>query len=197
MRCPCRQGIRSGTTALTLLLRGDNGYLAWAGDSSAMLCMRDGTVTMLTEPHKPDRPDERQRIEGVGGHVMAFFGVWRVAGVLAVSRAIGDRPLKPSVSAEPDIRHIKLDSSVDFILLACDGLWDVMDASSAAAFVRECRSAFDGTDVRGPGGIAGVLAKRALSLGSLDNITIIIIFNPAGAAAMRSPGSSDDAMAVA
>ena len=56
----------------------------------------------LSEDHKPNRIDERQRIESAGG-VVVWAGTWRVGGVLAVSRAFGDRLLKRYVVAMPDI----------------------------------------------------------------------------------------------
>jgi hypothetical protein len=53
-------------------------------------------------------------------------GTWRVGGVLAVSRAFGDRLLKQYVVADPEIQEEKVDSSLEFLILASDGLWDVV-----------------------------------------------------------------------
>lgn len=61
----------------------------------------------LSIDHKPDRVDERQRIEEAGGFII-WAGTWRVGGVLAVSRAFGDKFLKPYVVAEPEIQVIFL-----------------------------------------------------------------------------------------
>lgn len=66
------------------------------GDCRAVLCCA-GTAEALTVDHKPERPAERARIEGQGGEVLCGGkGAWRVQGVLGVSRAIGDRDLKPA-----------------------------------------------------------------------------------------------------
>ena len=71
---------------------------AWR-DEHALPCL---AAVPLSEDHKPNRIDERQRIESAGG-VVVWAGTWRVGGVLAVSRAFGDRLLKRYVVAMPDI----------------------------------------------------------------------------------------------
>lgn len=78
--------------------------------------------------------DEKNRIEQEGG-VVIFWGTWRVNGQLAVSRAIGDFEYKPYVIAIPDVREIPLNGSEDFIILACDGLWDCLSEDDAARMV--------------------------------------------------------------
>jgi hypothetical protein len=82
-------------------------------------------VVALSEDHKPNRESERKRIEGEGG-VVIWAGTWRVGGVLAVSRAFGDRPLKRYVIALPDVRHEHIDGGEECVILASDGLWDVV-----------------------------------------------------------------------
>ena len=49
----------------------------------------------------------------------------RVNGQLAVARAFGDQSLKAHLSSEPDIRHVPINSSIEFVILASDGLWKV------------------------------------------------------------------------
>jgi len=83
------------------------------------------TAQALSVDHKPNSKDERQRIENAGG-VVVWAGTWRVCGVLAVSRAFGDRPLKRYVIATPDIKEENLKDDDEFLILASDGLWDVM-----------------------------------------------------------------------
>lgn len=75
--------------------------------------------------HKPNSREERTRIEDAGG-VVVWAGTWRVGGVLAVSRAFGDRPLKRYVIPTPDIKDEQLTSADDCLILASDGLWDVV-----------------------------------------------------------------------
>ncbi|KAJ6969740.1 hypothetical protein NC653_034322 [Populus alba x Populus x berolinensis] len=105
-----------GSTASTAVLVGDHLYVANVGDSrtviskggkgisDAMSYIFHSTVAIpLSEDHKPNRSDERRRIESAGGVVM-WAGTWRVGGVLAMSRAFGNRMLKQFVVAEPDIQ---------------------------------------------------------------------------------------------
>ncbi len=92
----------------------------------------------MSEDHKPNRPDERQRIESAGG-VVVWAGTWRVGGVLAVSRAFGDRMLKKYVVAIPDIKEEALAVHDEFIIMASDGLWDVFENQEAVDFVRDVK----------------------------------------------------------
>ncbi|KAJ9582388.1 hypothetical protein L9F63_003241, partial [Diploptera punctata] len=130
-----RENLRSGTTALCALLRPKEKmlYVAWLGDSQALL-VREGTAIQMVSPHKPYRQDERDRIENMGGCVV-FWGTWRVNGQLAVSRAIGDLEYKPYVTSEPDVKAVSLDGTEDFLILACDGLWDFVREEDAVEAV--------------------------------------------------------------
>jgi serine/threonine protein phosphatase PrpC len=86
--------IPAGSTALSLVIMQNSLAVAWCGDSRAVICQ--GTkATRLTRDHKPKLPDEEKRIKDLGGIVdISDEGVYRVMGVLAVSRAIGDIDLK-------------------------------------------------------------------------------------------------------
>ncbi|KAL3699215.1 hypothetical protein R1sor_017237 [Riccia sorocarpa] len=68
---------------------------------------RRGKLTTLTCHMQPDREDEMARVEAAGGRVI-FWNGYRVLGVLAMSKAIGDRYLKPYVIAEPEVRRYSL-----------------------------------------------------------------------------------------
>lgn len=81
---------------------------------------------VLTEDHKASREDERARIEALGGHVDDFTGTWRVQGIMAVTRGIGDAHLKEYITSVPETRRVDLEGKEDFIVLASDGLWDVV-----------------------------------------------------------------------
>ncbi|KAM4105743.1 hypothetical protein ACB094_04G015300 [Castanea mollissima] len=113
----------AGSTATTALLLGDRLLVANVGDSRVVAC-RAGSAIPLSIDHKPERSDERQQIEQAGGFII-WAGTWRVGGVLAVSRAFGDKLLKPYVVAEPEIQEEEIDG-VDFIIIASDGLWNVI-----------------------------------------------------------------------
>ncbi|CAK9138435.1 unnamed protein product [Ilex paraguariensis] len=93
-----------GSTASTAVLVSNHLYVANVGDSRAVIS-KAGKVIPLSEDHKPNRCDERKRIERAGGVVM-WAGTWRVGGVLAMSRAFGNRMLKQFVVADPEIQVI-------------------------------------------------------------------------------------------
>jgi protein phosphatase 1L len=90
-----------GTTACAVTIVGKQVICCNAGDSRAIIVRRDGTFVALSQDHKPDRLDESKRINELGGRVI-HWGRWRVEGVLAVSRSIGDARMKPYVTAEPE-----------------------------------------------------------------------------------------------
>lgn len=159
-----------GSTAVVAIIHNRQLIVGNVGDSRCILVRRGGQVTTMTDDHKPSREDEERRIKSLGGRVM-FWGRWRVEGVLAVSRAIGDVSLKPYVCAEPEVTSHDLDSDEDamFVVLATDGLFDVMSNEEVAKFLtRDCH----GTEFKH---LARNLCDEALLLGSQDNITIQVI----------------------
>ncbi|XP_038724863.1 probable protein phosphatase 2C 11 [Tripterygium wilfordii] len=153
----------AGSTASTALLVGDRLLVANVGDSRVVAC-RAGSAVPLSIDHKPDRLDERQRIEEAGGFVI-WAGTWRVGGVLAVSRAFGDKLLKPYVVAEPEIQEADI-GDVDFIIIASDGLWNVLSNEDAVAAVQDMRDAE---------AASRTLVREAFTRGSSDNITCIVV----------------------
>lgn len=132
---------KSGSTAVTVMISPNHIIFANCGDSRAFVST-SGKVVLHTADHKPVNPDEKTRIENAGGSVI----IQRVNGSLAVSRALGDFEYKmePSlgaaeqlVSPEPDILvKPRQDDQDEFILLACDGVWDVMSNEEVAEFIR-------------------------------------------------------------
>ena len=105
------------------------------------------------------------------GGCVVFFGSWRVNGTLSVSRAVGDAEHKPYVWAQPDTAAFQLDGTEDFLLLACDGLWDVTTEEAAVELVR---SHVESTGSRS--GVAKALVTSAKENGSGDNITVVVVF---------------------
>lgn len=153
-----------GSTASTAVLVGNHLYVANVGDSRTVIS-KAGKAIPLSEDHKPNRSDERKRIENAGGVVM-WAGTWRVGGVLAMSRAFGNRMLKQFVVAEPEIQEQELDEEFELLVLASDGLWDVVpneDAVTLALSEEEPELA------------ARKLIETAFSRGSADNITCIVV----------------------
>jgi protein phosphatase 2C family protein 2/3 len=140
----------SGTTALVLLIRGDHLLVANAGDCRAVLS-RGGKAIALSEDHSPKLPSEISRIKRAGGWV----GECGVGDLLSVSRSFGDwdpddyqglgRQCKiVGVSAEPQISEQLLRDEDEFIIIACDGLWDVI--SNEVCRWIDVNEGQDGTD---------------------------------------------------
>jgi len=114
--------------------------VANAGDSRTVLG-RKGRAIPLSKDHKPYEQEEKARITAAGGFV--DFG--RVNGNLALSRAIGDFDFKKSkdldpkdqiVTSFPDVKENELDDWDEFIVLACDGIWDCLTNAQVIEFVR-------------------------------------------------------------
>lgn len=129
----------SGTTAICVLVKGGRLYCGNVGDSRAIASV-DGAVKELSTDHKPTRKDEQSRIIEAGGWVESS----RVNGNLALSRAIGDfgykvrekAPELQVISAFPDIEEIEVTEDLEFVLIACDGIWDCLRNNQVLDFVR-------------------------------------------------------------
>lgn len=134
---------QDGTTAVSALVWDTNVYLAWAGDSRAVVAAADGRIKAETTDHKPNNPTEKKRIEATGERIWvhpAAPKVYRV-GDLASSRSLGDKQPKAiiapnAVIPNPEMKRVTIQKG-DIIILACDGLWDVMTSQEAVKFVRE------------------------------------------------------------
>ncbi|CAA6666187.1 unnamed protein product [Spirodela intermedia] len=175
-----------GSTAVAAVLCSSHIIVANCGDSRAVLC-RSKRALPLSVDHKPNREDEYARIEAAGGKVIQWNG-YRVFGVLAMSRSIGDRYLKPWVIPEPEVTCVARAREDECLILATDGLWDVMsdeeacDAARRRILVWHKKNA--GTE-RGGGGRGGAdpaaqaaaeyLSRLALRRGSKDNITVVVV----------------------
>eukprot|EP00301_Raphidiophrys_heterophryoidea_P021594 c5978_g1_i2.p1 GENE.c5978_g1_i2~~c5978_g1_i2.p1 ORF type:complete len:335 (-),score=76.43 c5978_g1_i2:806-1810(-) len=168
----------SGTTALVAVITTSDILVANAGDSRAVLASAGKTVEMSRD-HKPVLDTERSRIEQAGGVV--FNG--RVFGNLALSRAIGDfaykdrddlPPEKQKVTAHPDTTIVARTSQDEFLLLACDGVWDVMSNDDVCIFIRGCLTEGE----RDPKIICEELLDHCLDLDSKDNMTAVLCLLP-------------------
>jgi len=156
-----------GSTALVALIIDHILYVANAGDSRAVLGSRGKKATRLSFDHKPNLDSEKERITKVGGFVQMVGGVSRVNGVLAVSRAIGDNYLKPYVVAEPFISETHVTDEHLFVILACDGVWDVLSDEQVVNLV---------SPIETPQRAAEVVCGTAFSMGSEDNISVIVVY---------------------
>lgn len=165
-----RERLQSGTTGVCALITGAALHVAWLGDSQVIL-VQQGQVVKLMEPHKPERQDEKARIEALGGFV-SLMDCWRVNGTLAVSRAIGDVFQKPYVSGEADAASRELTGLEDYLLLACDGFFDVVPHHEIPGLVHGHLLRQKGSGMH----VAEELVAVARDRGSHDNITVMVVF---------------------
>jgi serine/threonine protein phosphatase PrpC len=169
-----------GTTVTTVLIHNGIIYCGNAGDSRTVLC-RNGKAMNLSHDHKPTDANEEMRVRQVGGFVV----MGRVMGKLAVSRAIGDSQFKrkgsrmmtefsitgPLVVPDPDVTCTPLRPNEDqFVILACDGLWDVTTSQEAVTSV--CNGLASGKSVKE---VSEDLVNNALKGGSRDNVTAMVV----------------------
>lgn len=147
-----REQTDSGTTAIVAYIRENNLYLAWAGDSRGIV-IRNGKVVLATQDHKPHL--EKMRIQEMIADfntlnpsskplayekVVKSGRVSRIAG-LALSRSLGDAECKTKfpihfITPKPDVMYLQLEPG-DVILLACDGVWDVLDNQTACDLITQ------------------------------------------------------------
>uniref|UniRef100_A0A0D9V3P2 protein-serine/threonine phosphatase n=1 Tax=Leersia perrieri TaxID=77586 RepID=A0A0D9V3P2_9ORYZ len=168
-----------GSTAVVAVVGPRRIVVANCGDSRAVLS-RGGVAVPLSSDHKPDRPDEMERVEAAGGRVINWNG-YRILGVLATSRSIGDYYLKPYVIAEPEVTVMDRTDKDEFLILASDGLWDVVSNEVACKIARNCLSGR--TASKFPESVSGstaadaaaLLVELAISRGSKDNISVVVV----------------------
>jgi len=135
-------GKDSGTTAIVALVYNNKLYVANVGDSRCVLC-RNGKSLDMSIDHKPEDEIEKKRIEAAGAKITSDG---RVNGGLNLTRAIGDHsykqnkdlsPEEQAITALPDIQEVELTRDDDFMVLACDGIWNVMTSEEVIDFVKE------------------------------------------------------------
>ncbi|GFP79434.1 protein phosphatase 2c 7 [Phtheirospermum japonicum] len=164
-----------GSTAVVAVVCPTHIIVANCGDSRAVLCR--GKMSMpLSVDHRADREDECTRIEAAGGKVIDWDGC-RVSGFLAVSRSIGDRYLRPYVIADPEVMFVPRAKEDDCLILASDGLWDVMTNEEACDLARRRLLPKERGEEIDPAAqdAADYLSRIAINRGSRDNISVIVV----------------------
>uniref|UniRef100_A0A7N0ZV42 protein-serine/threonine phosphatase n=1 Tax=Kalanchoe fedtschenkoi TaxID=63787 RepID=A0A7N0ZV42_KALFE len=156
---------KGGSTAVTaILINAEKLVVANVGDSRAVLSKK-GVAIQLSVDHEPSK--EKKLIESRGGFVSNLPGdVPRVDGQLAVARAFGDKSLKVHLSSEPDVKSEMIDDNADFIILASDGLWKVMNNQEAVDAVKSIKNAE---------AAAKYLTDEAVKRKSKDDISCIVV----------------------
>ncbi|KAM4597504.1 protein phosphatase 1B isoform 1-T2 [Polymixia lowei] len=169
---------RSGSTAVGILLSPDHLFFINCGDSRAVL-YRNSHICFSTLDHKPCNPREKERIQNAGGSVM----IQRVNGSLAVSRALGDYdykcvdgkgPTEQLVSPEPEVfEMVRAPEQDQFVILACDGIWDVMSNEELCEFVRSRLEVSDDLER-----VCNEVVDTCLHKGSRDNMSVVLVCLP-------------------
>ncbi|KAG9764932.1 PP2C-domain-containing protein, partial [Aureobasidium melanogenum] len=137
-------------------------YTANVGDARIVLC-RNGKALRLSYDHKGSDENEGKRIAGAGGLILNN----RVNGVLAVTRALGDTYMKDLITGHPYTTETVIQPDIDeFLILACDGLWDVCSDQEAVDLIR---------NIKDPQAASKTLVDYALNRFSTDNLTVMIV----------------------
>ncbi|KAL5729454.1 protein-serine/threonine phosphatase [Ranunculus cassubicifolius] len=170
--CSIDADLSSGTTALAALVMGSSLVVANAGDCRAVLCRR-GKAVEMSRDHKPVCTKEKKRIEASGGFVDDGY----LNGQLNVARALGDwhmEGLKDQeggpLSAEPELMTTTLTEEDEFLIIGCDGIWDVFRSQNAVDFAR--RKLQEHND---PVTCCKQLVDEALKRKSGDNLAVVVV----------------------
>ncbi|EKE40497.1 protein phosphatase, putative [Entamoeba nuttalli P19] len=129
-----------GSTALTLVINENEVVIANVGDCRCLLLKNDNEILQLTTDQKPNVKSEVDRIVSCGGVIRNG----RVNGNLSLTRAIGDLQFKKGndvnkyiISPIPEITTYELEGNEDFLVLACDGIWDVLSNEDVVSIIKE------------------------------------------------------------
>jgi serine/threonine protein phosphatase PrpC len=167
---------RCGSTSLsTILFHNNNKLNLWGinlGDCRAILCNKYNIPIPLTKDHKPNSIEERNRITQLGGKIKFDGYDWRI-GDLSVSRSMGDTDNTPYVTHLPEIFKYTIHPDDKFIVMGCDGLWDVLDNQEVVNFILEYLNQSNGILKNDS---AKFLADLAIRSGSTDNVSVIVQF---------------------
>ncbi|CAN6456235.1 unnamed protein product [Victoria cruziana] len=176
--CSLDAALASGTTALTAVIVGRSLVVANAGDCRAVLCRR-GKAIEMSRDHKPGSTREMRRIEASGGYVSDGY----LNGQLNVARALGDwhmeglktpgsggGPNSGPLSGEPEMMRVNLTEEDEFLIIGCDGIWDVFRSQNAIDFAR--RKLQQHND---PLTCCKELINEALKRNSSDNLAVVVV----------------------
>lgn len=227
-----RELMQQGSTAIVAVAHSDKLEIANLGDSRCVLIDKEGIITFETKDHKIDNEQEAKRIFKAGNEVFRVFqsqegkrtteavssweeikkakkmeSPWRIAG-LAMPRSFGDIRIKQEskggVIAQPEIFEQTMNAD-DIMILACDGVWDVMSSQDVTAFIVDHKNAKKDTlleklaqlqqnehvaqvleksiEYHGNSNeyelISLLLAFEAIKRGSTDNVSVMVVRKPA------------------
>lgn len=166
-RCAHGEELAGGTTVVFVLIVDGTAHIAWLGDSTAY-AVKDNRILFRSVPHRPNRRDELERILKGGGCVTRGISTFRVNGISAVSRSLGDFTLKPLISHEPEQQVLDL-GKVDAFVLASDGLSDYCSDTELLDVI------YNNVDSQSRESVCQNLIQIAKDHNSSDNISIILV----------------------
>jgi len=193
----------SGSCGIIAMIKDKKLIIANVGDSRLVL-FKNGLVSFTTEDHKPGSDTEKKRIESAGGKIYqtpSLFPLyqngkeieipWRVLpGRLSVSRTFGDIEAKDErfggmkgvVVALPDITEIELNDEFNFIVIGCDGIFDVLSNEELLECIKivlkekKMTEFIKDEDIHELcGDFAAMIIKSALAKDSFDNVSCIVV----------------------
>ncbi|XP_059642463.1 probable protein phosphatase 2C 65 [Cornus florida] len=178
----------SGTTAVTIIKQGNHLVIANLGDSRAVLCTRGNknqpVSVQLTVDMKPNLPCEAERIRDCKGRVFAMdeepevFRVWMPddnCPGLAMARAFGDFCLKDfGLISIPEVSYRKLTDTDEFVVLATDGVWDVLTNNEVVEIVASAKKRHNAARVLVDRAVRAWRCKYPCS--KIDDCAVICLF---------------------
>jgi adenylate cyclase len=157
-----RRMVKDGTTAVVVCIKDRIVLCGHLGDSLALVVKKSGSK-FLTKEH---RSTDRAEYASLRRQNKSVSSDWRVDGKLSVSRSLGDFWCCGGMYDTPDVTVFDLDDDCLSIVLACDGLWDYIDAGSVCTVVRSLRD---------PVKSSRLLQDIAFASGSHDSISVIVV----------------------
>lgn len=156
-----KRGVKDGAVLVLVSITGETVSCGHLGDSRAVMVKRDGSVNQLTMDHKPTDRSEVEQIK----QKRSFVENGRVAAILSASRALGDFSI-PGISSVPDIKTFDIEPEDYRLVLACDGVFDVMPSEELGPIISQ---------IKDPAEASSIIANTALARGSSDNVSVIVI----------------------
>ena len=192
-------GTGQGSTLCSVIVREKMIISTNVGDSRAVLGRKEGTAVDLTRDHTPYDPIEKARIEAAGlttqkigdfdkdGKPVPGKGCVRINHGITLARTIGYSSDRPGITPEPEIKKFTLSDEDEFVVAACDGIWDFMSSKDVISFVFKKRD--DENAERKD--IPQLVIDEALSRGAFDNLTVVIMWIKGGSDEDASKGSDN------
>lgn len=150
-----------GSVVGIIIVSDEKVYSYNIGDVRAIMIYPDGNVERISHDHRASDPQEERIIISKGGRVKDD----RLMGILEISRTLGDGEFKKFINTEP-FTSVKDRIDGAKIVLACDGVWDVMGDPTAAKIVKENEN---------PEAAAAAIVEQAMKNHTTDNISCIVI----------------------